>query len=59
MNMQPSTRATNETESRQPVPVPEHNVHDLLKGGQRADILLGDQRYLLRITRAGKLILTK
>jgi hypothetical protein len=31
----------------------------LTAGGQTARILLGDQEYVLRITRAGKLILTK
>ncbi|RFP88759.1 hemin uptake protein HemP [Rhodobacteraceae bacterium 63075] len=39
--------------------LPCHNAEDLVEGGQSAHILLGDQLYTLRITRAGKLILTK
>ena len=34
-------------------------AEDLLQGRDTADILLGDNRYTLRKTRAGKLILTK
>lgn len=40
-------------------PVPCHRAEDLTAGGCEARILLGDQNYTLRITRAGKLILTK
>ncbi len=43
-------------------PVNGHPVHeavDLTKGGNQALIVLNDQVYNLRITRAGKLILTK
>lgn len=36
-----------------------YDVRDLIKDGVQACILLDDQRYYLRITRAGKLILTK
>lgn len=39
--------------------LPTYSAVDLTKGGDQARILLGDQTYLLRITRAGKLILTK
>ena len=39
--------------------LPTYNVQDLTKDGDKAHIVLGDQTYLLRITRAGKLILTK
>lgn len=39
--------------------LPVHRAQDLTKGGIRAHIQLGDQLYTLRITRAGKLILTK
>ena len=36
-----------------------YDARDLVKGGVRALIRLDDQVYCLRITRAGKLILTK
>ncbi|ETX29578.1 hemin uptake protein HemP [Roseivivax isoporae] len=39
--------------------VPEHDAEVLTAGGPLAHIRLGDQIYTLRITRAGKLILTK
>ncbi|MDP5219325.1 MULTISPECIES: hemin uptake protein HemP [Ruegeria] len=39
--------------------LPSHKAEDLTKGGNLAQIELGDQLYTLRITRAGKLILTK
>ena len=38
---------------------PMHFAEDLTKGGIRAEIILGEQIYTLRITRSGKLILTK
>ena len=38
---------------------PVHDAETLTEGGQRAVIRLGDQHYLLRITRQGKLLLTK
>lgn len=38
---------------------PVHTAGDLLEGGCEARIVLGDQVYTLRLTRAGKLILTK
>ncbi|MEX2520215.1 MAG: hemin uptake protein HemP [Paracoccaceae bacterium] len=38
---------------------PQHDAVALTDGGQRAVIRLGDQHYLLRITRQGKLLLTK
>lgn len=40
-------------------PRPLHEAVVLTAGGPLADIVLGDQVYTLRITRAGKLILTK
>jgi hemin uptake protein HemP len=40
-------------------PLPVHEVRDLTKGGDQAQIVLDGQVYTLRITRAGKLILTK
>ncbi len=39
--------------------LPSHHAEELTKGGNLAHIQLGDQVYTLRITRAGKLILTK
>ncbi|MEO0484974.1 MAG: hemin uptake protein HemP [Pseudomonadota bacterium] len=39
--------------------LPVYDAADLTKGGDLAKIKLGDQLYTLRITRAGKLILTK
>lgn len=39
--------------------LPTHQAVDLTNGGQLAQIVLNDQVYRLRITRAGKLILTK
>ncbi|WP_371037145.1 MULTISPECIES: hemin uptake protein HemP [unclassified Rhodosalinus] len=39
--------------------LPRHDAHDLMAGGSTAEIDLDGQIYTLRITRAGKLILTK
>ena len=39
--------------------LPAHDAEMLTGGGNQALIVLGDQVYNLRITRAGKLILTK
>ena len=39
--------------------LPTYAATDLTKGADQAQIVLGDQIYILRITRAGKLILTK
>ncbi|QIZ82654.1 hemin uptake protein HemP [Thalassovita gelatinovora] len=39
--------------------LPTHSAEDLTQGGNQALIVLQDQVYSLRITRAGKLILTK
>lgn len=38
---------------------PEHEAAQLTEGGSIARIRLGESLYTLRITRAGKLILTK
>ncbi|MFK7939361.1 MAG: hemin uptake protein HemP [Roseovarius sp.] len=38
---------------------PSYSATDLTQNGTQAQIILGDQIYTLRITRAGKLILTK
>ncbi|MEO9516716.1 MAG: hemin uptake protein HemP [Paracoccaceae bacterium] len=42
-----------------PNALPTYAAEDLTKGAERAQIILGTQTYFLRITRAGKLILTK
>jgi hemin uptake protein HemP len=39
--------------------LPTHIARELTEGGNLAQIRLDDQVYTLRITRAGKLILTK
>lgn len=39
--------------------MPVHHAEELTLGGNQARIILGDQIYSLRITRSGKLILTK
>lgn len=39
--------------------LPSYSARDLTQGGDLAQIVLGSQIYVLRITRAGKLILTK
>lgn len=39
--------------------LPTYSAEDLTEGGGTAQIVLGDKTYTLRITRAGKLILTK
>lgn len=38
---------------------PTYQAKDLTEGGDLAQIVLDDQTYTLRVTRAGKLILTK
>lgn len=38
---------------------PAYNAKDLTKGGDQAQIIFDEKTYTLRITRAGKLILTK
>ena len=39
--------------------LPTYVAKELTKGGDQANIVLDDQLYKLRITRSGKLILTK
>jgi hemin uptake protein HemP len=48
-------------ENPDPAPsvLPTYAAEELTKGADQAQIILGDQTYTLRITRAGKLILTK
>lgn len=47
------------TTRRQPEDRPCHDARLLTEGGHEAEILLDGMRYVLRITRQGKLILTK
>lgn len=42
-----------------PPQMPAHDVRALMTGGTQAQLLLDGVAYTLRITRAGKLILTK
>ena len=49
-------RATPATEAPQ---IDTYDARDLIKDGVQARIILDNQAYFLRITRAGKLILTK
>lgn len=56
--------AARPTDFQQPVSsvlsrIPQHDATTLTRGGNQALIILDDQIYQLRITRAGKLILTK
>ena len=42
-----------------PNKLPTYDAKALTEGADQAQIVLGDQTYTLRITRAGKLLLTK
>ena len=55
MNMCVEKPGENITLSESPI----HDAQDLTKGGSVAQIVLNKQLYTLRITRLGKLILTK
>ncbi len=48
-----------EVQQPQPSNIPVYNAIDLTKGNDLAQIILSDKLYTLRVTRAGKLILTK
>lgn len=50
---------THQRNTSQDTPSPLHHAVDLTMGGRIAKIMLGDALYTLRITKAGKLILTK
>lgn len=47
------------TEDKKSHPIPSHSASDLMQGGLLVHIEHEGQVYTLRITRAGKLILTK
>jgi hemin uptake protein HemP len=53
------THALTEADVTKVAQGPAYDARQLTKGGLRAQIVLDDQVYVLRITRAGKLILTK
>ena len=55
----PSGQASTTTRSEAPGPIPLHRAEALTRGGSLANIELSGKVYALRITRAGKLILTK
>lgn len=54
-----SLKITAPEQAPAPEPLVTYNATDLIKNGVQAQIVLGNQTYVLRITRAGKLILTK
>ena len=54
-----SFRSAKEINATIPSTLPAYSAQDLTKGGDQAQIVLSGQIYTLRITRAGKLILTK
>lgn len=54
MNSMVNPPEPNETEF-----VPTYDARDLMRDGTQICIVLDNQRYFLRITRSGKLILTK
>lgn len=51
--------AMTQSDQTREAPCPLHQAEQLTLGGRTAKIMLGDALYTLRITRAGKLILTK
>lgn len=59
MTLMSTPPATDSAHSTPLAPLPIHDARILTEGGQLAQILLDGQVYVLRITKAGKLILTK
>lgn len=59
MNKLSAERRARHPERVEPAAVPVHRSEDLLKMTRQAEILHRGQRYVLRETRAGKLILNK
>ena len=53
------TQTSSSQASKTPPPAPVHDARTLVAGGNTANIDLDGKLYTLRITRAGKLILTK
>lgn len=58
MNMKPTSFDIEQARDMVPT-LPTYDARQLVQDGVQAHILLDDQIYILRITRAGKLILTK
>ncbi len=58
MQSEPEPLCTDRRHLDRPAP-PRHDARALTEGGREADIRLDGVRYVLRITRQGKLILTK
>lgn len=52
-------KALPKTTNPEASPLPAYDARDLTESGDQARIILDGQVYTLRITRAGKLILTK
>lgn len=59
MTIMQAVRTHSSLRLREPEPKPRHDARLLTGGGAEAEILLDGMRYVLRITRQGKLILTK
>ncbi|WP_293576952.1 hemin uptake protein HemP [Phaeobacter sp.] len=59
MNQMNFDHATTTTATAATEVFPTYHAEELARGGNQARILLNGQIYSLRITRAGKLILTK
>ncbi|WP_415400603.1 hemin uptake protein HemP [Tateyamaria sp. SN3-11] len=57
--MNAMTQIPNTTTAPDPQKIDTYDARDLIKDGVQASIVLDGQVYYLRITRAGKLILTK
>jgi hemin uptake protein HemP len=57
--MMPAVEAQAREPRRDDDPRPCHDARELTAGGHEAEIRLDGMRYVLRITRQGKLILTK
>ncbi|MBY5935634.1 hemin uptake protein HemP [Tateyamaria omphalii] len=57
--MNAMTQVPNTTAAPDPQQMDTYDARDLIKDGVQASIVLDGQVYYLRITRAGKLILTK
>ncbi len=55
--VQPHTFHRNRIHVAEPRPV--HDARKLTQGNREAEVMLDGMRYVLRITRQGKLILTK
>lgn len=59
MNAPLLARLSDQPPAPAPRDLPRHDARVLTAGGSSAEILLDGTRYVLRITRQGKLILTK